>query len=265
MTTPTLLLPVVLASLLGTDDPICFPLPADWRVRFDVTDGSGIGVAESLACLDGRTAVREKPARDGPVTLVSAGPVPLPLALADASRALARVGIRLRPARHVLRIGPAPGRRTKAPPAPAPAGVRVVLLGDEKVALVTSRPVALPSRAILDDPAAVTRLEDDHYVLSRDLRRLVLEDPMAFVGEGAALPNLLGFPSPGFLVTWIRAGGVLDRMGLRTGDTVTTLNGLPLTTIGEAFFAYNALQTADVLVVTVVRGFGRRAVVYEFR
>ncbi len=50
----------------------------------------------------------------------------------------------------------------------------------------------------------------------------------------------------------------------RTGDLVTTVNGLPIGSIDQAFFAYNALRDAQVVSVSVIRAGMPLAFVYEF-
>ena len=244
--------------------PVCFPLPPDYKVRVDVDGGSAIGVAEALACLAGLVPARAPGLQDRPLAFTHPKPVPILLALADAARELKPLGIRLRidGPRLVLEPGPKPrGRRA----APTPPPVRVSLQGFARTALVATRAQATPPRSLLREPDRVRRLEEDHFVVSVDLRRLAAEDPMAFISEGAAFPNLLGFPEPGFIVTYVRPDGLIDRMGLKSGDLVTSINGLPFRSIHDAFFAYNVLLSADVIVVLLYRGFERRAIVYEIR
>ncbi|MBM4395218.1 MAG: hypothetical protein FJ087_05965 [Deltaproteobacteria bacterium] len=250
--------------------PVCFPLPPDWRVALEVRDGSALGLAEALACVAGLVPERAKGVSDRAVTAVAA-PGPLAVALADAARAAGKSCIALKKAGDRLRVGPPAAnvrcrpRARAASAQTAPAPVRAVLDAARKVATITTAPPAGPTRAVLDDPEAVAPLEPDRWAVKREVRDLALADPMAFVNEGAAFPNVLGFPAPGFFVAWVRGGGVLDRMGLRAGDLITGINGLPLATLSDAFLAYGALAAAERFVVSVARGFERRVLVFELR
>ena len=250
----------------ATTGPVCFPLPPDYKVRVDVAGGSAVGAAEALACLAGLVPSRAAALQDATLTFTHPKPVPILLALADAARELKPLGIRLRVdgPRLVLEPGPKP-RARRASAAPAPTPVRVSLQGFARTALVATRGQATPPRSLLREPDRVRKVEEDHFVVSVDLRRLAAEDPMAFISEGAAFPNLIAFPEPGFIVTHVRPDGLIDRLGLKSGDLVTSINGLPFRTIQDAFFAYKALLSADVLVVLLYRGFERRAIVYEIR
>jgi hypothetical protein len=247
----------------AADAPVCFPLPPDYKVRIEVRDASGPDVASAIACLSGLGPARGPGLKDAAVTLVQPKAVPMAIALADAARALKGACARMRVEGRRLLVDPGSGRRCRPPSPKAP--VRIVLLAAERTALITSAAVTIPPRSVLREPSAVTRLTDDHYLLSADVRTLAAQDPLAFVNEGAAFPNLFAFPVPGFVVTYVRPGGLIDRMGLKSGDIVMSINGLPLRTIPDAFAAYGALVTADVLVVFLQRGFERLAIVYEVR
>jgi len=259
--------PVVIALAFAAlparadDAPICFPLPSNHRVIIEVEDGSGVGLAEALACLAGLLPDRRPGLRDCAVTLHRDVPVRLPLAMADAAAALSKSCLKIEKKGRRLVIASKRGRNC---PSVEPRPVRTELPSGGKEAVVTTRPAAIPPRSILAEPERVKDLGDSRYRLSRDLKTLVLLDPMAFVGEGAAFPLPFRWPAAGFLVSWIRTGGVLERMGLRTGDIVTTVNGLPLASVDDAFFAYNALRDADVIVLSLLRTGLVHTFVYEF-
>lgn len=267
-TNPAIVAALVAASLLpraaSAADPVCFQLPVDWRVALEVRDGSAAGLVEALACLSGLKAGREPGTSDRAVSAVAA-PAFLPVTTADAAMALRPACLRIRKTKDALLLAPARGSRCRRPSPVRPLSVRAVLDAGRKLATITTAPPAGPSRDVLLDPAAVVQVAEDRYAVARSVRDLALSDPMAFVQEGAAFPNVLGVPSPGFVIGWVRSGGVLDRMGLRAGDVVTAVNGLPLATLSDAFFAYGALARAEVFVVSVVRGLERRVMVYELR
>lgn len=253
---------LVAAPALAEDAPICFPLPSSHRVSLEVDGGSALGLVDAIACLGGLIPDRTPGVRDRAVTLRSPAPRRYAVALADVASVLSKSCLSVAKKGRRLVVKERTGR--KCPAASDGRPVRTELPTGDHEARITTRPAPVPPRSVLAAPAAVRDMGDRRYRLSHDLRTLVLLDPMAFVGEGAAFPLPFAWPAAGFLVTWVRAGGVLDRMGLRTGDLVTTVNGLPIGSIDQAFFAYNALRDAQVVAVSVIRAGVPLAFVYEF-
>jgi S1-C subfamily serine protease len=133
------------------------------------------------------------------------------------------------------------------------------------VATLTTEAPDCPARTLLDRTDLVTRNGPFHWTVSRDVRKLAAGDPMAFVSEGAAFPNPLSFPAPGFVIAYVRPGGVLERAGFQAGDVLTQINGMPLRGLDDAFFAYGMLVDAEVLVVRIVRGVESLTQTYEFK
>lgn len=246
----------------AADERPCLPLPDEYRVSLAVREGSAVSLVEALACLMGVAAVRAPGTADRPLTVATPSPVPLALAVVEADRAASRAGLRLKRDRKALRITCIRARSCGNSTATG-RPVRVVLRAPERIAVVTTETPA-PSRAVLDDPGAVRRVAPDYHRVSEDVRALARLDPMAFVSEGAAWPNLLGFPEPGFFITWLRPGGFFERLGLRAGDLVTEVNGYRLRSIADAFAAYGALQEARVLIVRVRRGAESLVMIVEF-
>ncbi len=242
--------------------PACLPLPKDYQVSLAIQGGSAVSLAEALACLMGVVATRAPGVRDVPLTVSTSSPVPLAVAVTHVDRIASQEGVRFKREHKALRLACVRGRSCGAS-SPVERLVRVVLRAPERLAIVTTE-AAAPSRHVLDDPAAVVRVAPDYYRLSEDIRDLARLDPMAFVSEGAAWPNLLGLPETGFFITWLRPGGFFERVGLRVADLVTEVNGFRLRSISDAFAAYGALQDARVLVVRVRRGTSSLVMIYEF-
>ena len=239
--------------------PTCFPLPHDYRVVLDIREGSVLSLHEVFACLAGVAAVRDRRVQDRAVSLSLSDPVPLEVALVEANRALSREGLAFRRSSRAIRLVRT-GRKTRSEPVQA-RPIRLALRA--RAARITTEQEA-PSRAILEDPDAVRVLGPGHVVVSETVRALAKEDPIAFASEGAAFPNPLPLPEPGFFLTWLRPGGFFERLGLRTGDLIPEINGFRLRSIPDAFRAYEALQDAQFLVVRVRRGVETRIWLVEF-
>lgn len=254
---------LAVARFAEATEPVCIPLPADYRVTLEVRDGSLLSLVEALACLLGVRVIRASTIRDAPVTVTTPHPLPLALAVSESDRAASSVGLRLKRDRKAVRVE---CRRPRSCGSSSASGrpVRVIFRAPQRQAVLTTE-VRAPSRAVLEDPKAIRSLGQHYVIVREDVRTLAQEDPMAFVSEGAAWPNLLGLPEPGFFITWLRPDGFFERLGLRVGDLVTEVNGYRLRTIADAFAAYGALQDARILIVRVRRGAETLVLVVEFR
>ncbi len=249
-------------ALADGEGKSCAPPPKDVRVVFAVRDGSAVGVAEAMACLLGLMFSRSDEIEDLAVTIEREVPLTPPQALTQVNRVLRRMGATLKVRAAVLSLEK---REDWSGPVAAEQGRPVHVVRDEKGGLVEIR-TAGPggTRSVLDQPEAVKCTSPRHCVVSEEVRRLALEDPMTFLGEGEVTAVKDGPPRPGFLVTRLREGGFFERLGLRTGDLIFEVNGRPLRTTGEALAVYSSLRNARVLVVRLVRGGERVVMVLRF-
>ena len=242
-----------------TQAETCLSLPKGWRVAVEVKGGSTIGLLNAIACLWGLEQRKGDDLDDHAVDLLS-GPASIGTVTTRATK-LARaacIDVRKERGRFVLkRRGKCQSSGTGTDPRP----IKVALDARQKVATITTGQVE--PRAILEDPKAVSPAGGDRFVVSGKVRDLALSDPMAFLGEGAAFPAR--GETPGFVIAWLRPGGIFERMGLRAGDVVTSINTLPLASVADAYHAYGALAKADTLVVSVLRNGKRQVLVYDIK
>ena len=69
----------------------------------------------------------------------------------------------------------------------------------------------------------------------------------------------------GFRLSQIRAGGVLQQMGLQEGDVLQKVNGLDIYTPQEALQAYQQLQTESTVRLSILRNNSPTTLTYEIR
>ncbi len=69
----------------------------------------------------------------------------------------------------------------------------------------------------------------------------------------------------GFRLSRMRAGGVLQQIGLQDGDVLQKVNGLDLHTPQEALQAYQQLQTEATVRLNVLRNNTPTTLTYELR
>jgi general secretion pathway protein C len=103
-------------------------------------------------------------------------------------------------------------------------------------------------------PSGITRIGEHAYELQRSAVEAMLGD-MAALGSGLrVVPALRDGQPAGLRLFGIRPGGPLTRIGLESGDLLTAVNGLPLTSPDAALGAYTALRTAAHVSLSIERG-----------
>jgi general secretion pathway protein C len=101
------------------------------------------------------------------------------------------------------------------------------------------------------------------------VRREKLLENFANVGslssQATVTPYFVQGQQLGFRLSQIRAGGVLQQMGLQEGDVLQKVNGLDIHTPQEALQAYQQLQTASTVRLSILRNNSSTTLTYEIR
>jgi general secretion pathway protein C len=101
------------------------------------------------------------------------------------------------------------------------------------------------------------------------VRREKLLENFANVGslssQATVTPYFVQGQQLGFRLSQIRAGGVLQQMGLQEGDVLQKVNGLDIHTPQEALQAYQQLQTESTVRLSILRNNSPTTLTYEIR
>ena len=101
------------------------------------------------------------------------------------------------------------------------------------------------------------------------VRREKLLENFANVGslssQATVTPYFVQGQQLGFRLSQIRAGGVLQQIGLQEGDVLQKVNGLDIHTPQEALQAYQQLQTESTVRLSILRNNNPTTLTYEIR
>jgi general secretion pathway protein C len=101
------------------------------------------------------------------------------------------------------------------------------------------------------------------------IRREQLLEQFATVGslssQAIVTPYFVQGQQLGFRLSQIRAGGVLQHMGLQEGDVLQKVNGLDMHTPQEALQAYQQLHTASTVRLSILRNNSPTTLTYDIR
>jgi type II secretory pathway component PulC len=101
--------------------------------------------------------------------------------------------------------------------------------------------------------AKIKKLSDTSYELPKDLRDAMLANPMALSKGARVVPSVKDGQPDGFKLYAIRPSSVWAALGLSNGDTLTAIDSLPLTSADKALEAYEKLQKATSVKVSITR------------
>jgi len=119
----------------------------------------------------------------------------------------------------------------------------------------TSSSPAFPSAQIAPDPLidTIKKLDDFTYEIPRSTVDAVLGNPAAIARSARVVPALRMGQPHGFKIYAVRPRSFYAAIGLNNGDTVTALNGYPLTTAAAALDLYGKLKGVDSLRIDLDR------------
>jgi len=96
-------------------------------------------------------------------------------------------------------------------------------------------------------------VDDTHRKITRALVDKILANPMAISKGARIVPAVKDGKPDGFKLYAIRPSSLYARLGLQNGDTVTAVNGFPLTSADRALEVYTKLREATSLELDVTR------------
>ncbi|ACY15140.1 type II secretion system protein GspC [Haliangium ochraceum] len=105
--------------------------------------------------------------------------------------------------------------------------------------------------AMLD--AGIKKTGDNNYEVDRQLVDKVLANPMSVARGARIVPSVKNGEANGFKLYAIRPSSVYAKLGMRNGDTVTSVNGFDLSSPDKALEVYTKVRSASNLSVTVLR------------
>ena len=131
---------------------------------------------------------------------------------------------------------------------------RVILLRGgsfESLALKETTPALAPGSIVSAGPraagtltdrhaGAVVKTQDNQYVVDRDSVQQQMQKP-EFLSQALIVPNAGG----GFLVREIQPGSFYEKLGVRVGDVIRSINGQPVNNIEDVMKLYQSLGGLD--------------------
>jgi general secretion pathway protein C len=98
------------------------------------------------------------------------------------------------------------------------------------------------------------RLGPGKFEVSRVEVQQTMKNPEQFFTQIRALPHFVNGKIDGFAVSEVAPASVFDQLGIQNGDTITSINGQPVTNPMQAMTLMNGVQTRQSVDLTLSRG-----------
>lgn len=153
------------------------------------------------------------------------------------------------------------------------ARTATVLRGGRRVVLEIVETEATPARTADGPPGAakaaasggIRQVGDNRYLVDRGEVDHSIENLSSIVTQMRAVPYLKDGKSLGFRVFNIRAGSLFERMGLKNGDVIQSVNGTTLDDPTRALALLDEVEAADEITVDLLRDDHPNTLTYSIR
>src|SRR5215470_11471028 len=118
-------------------------------------------------------------------------------------------------------------------------------------------PAAEPANPDNDLLAAVDKgvkkIDDSKYDIDRALVDKILADPTVAARSARIVPSIKDGKPNGFKMYAIRPNSLFAKIGLQNGDTITSINGMDMSSPDKALEVYTKVRSASSLSVSIIR------------
>ena len=108
-------------------------------------------------------------------------------------------------------------------------------------------------------------LQQNDIAVSREEVTLTMGDLKTIMSHAVVRPYLADGAQHGFIISNIVPGSLYERLGLKNGDVVTSVNGTELTGVDDAMQLVNTMQSGGDISVSLLRNGANETLNYSFR
>jgi len=112
----------------------------------------------------------------------------------------------------------------------------------------------------------IRQVSPNSYLLERDTVTKSLKNLSTMMRDIRVVPSFDAARQPnGYRVASIRYGSLLDKLGLKRGDVIRSINGLPISDPDRAYQAYQQLKDESSIQIDIFRGSSPQTLTYEIQ
>ena len=111
----------------------------------------------------------------------------------------------------------------------------------------------------------IARLGEDEFSVERSILTTAAENPDLATGSARVTPARDGAATIGFRLFGVRPDSLAGRLGLRAGDVVASVNGVPLDGMDNLLRVWGLVRQAETIDAVVFRRGEARTLRYRIR
>ena len=147
---------------------------------------------------------------------------------------------------------------------------RLLLAMDEDVKgsspLQRFRPPLTPTSRRTTQAEGIRQVAPNSYLLERTTVTESLQNLSTMMRDIRVVPSFDAARQPnGYRVASIRYGSLLDKLGLKRGDVIQSINGLAISDPDRAYQAYQQLKDESSIQIDILRGSSPQTLTYEIQ
>jgi len=116
-----------------------------------------------------------------------------------------------------------------------------------------------------DDDSGVSKSGKDKYTVDQEVFDELLQNPEKLYTQIRATEHKKDGEVDGYRVSGIRRKSIFYKLGIKNGDVIHNVNGMPLTNLNEAMKAFESLQSSRDFNFDITRRRKKRTMEYEVR
>lgn len=116
-----------------------------------------------------------------------------------------------------------------------------------------------------DDDSGVSKSGKDKYTVDQEVFDELLQNPEKLYTQIRATEHKKDGEVDGYRVSGIRRKSIFYKLGIKNGDVIHNVNGMPLTNLNEAMKAFESLQSSRDFNFDITRRRKKRSMEYEVR
>lgn len=160
-----------------------------------------------------------------------------------------------------LRAPPPPS----GPPARPPEAVPPADAASSAAASVPPAPETREERFARAAAEGIAQLGEDEFAVERSILTTAAENPDLAAGSARVTPARDGAATIGFRLFGVRPDSLAGRLGLRAGDVVAAVNGVPLDGMDNLLRVWGLVRQAETIEAVVFRRGEARTLRYRIR
>ena len=121
------------------------------------------------------------------------------------------------------------------------------------------------TRAAKNRSKVIRSSNGDHYVLDREKVNDMISNVNQFMTQLRVRPHFHQGKPVGYRISDIKRGSLIEEIGIKNGDIIKSVNGLPIAKPDQAFEAYQQLMEESQITLELQRGRTNQVITYELK